>query len=158
LAYQYSHSAFDDTIQPTVGASFVAIKRQVLGQEVTIHLWDTAGQERFRCLAPIYFREADIALLVYDVTNQESYSAVKDDSWFLKEIQRISPGCSIVVVGNKIDAIEGLEMDSEREMARQHAKKKGWAFFESSAKENINVTEIFNEVLRIVSQHPDFGQ
>merc|ERR1719510_1106818 len=70
------------------------------GRRIQLSLWDTAGQERFRALAPIYYRGADGALLVYDVTDIESFKRVA--KW-VEELSAAGPRCALAIVGNKID-------------------------------------------------------
>lgn len=69
-------------------------------RQIKFEMWDTAGQERYRALAPMYYRNCDAALLVYDLTDAESFSALQ--SWY-QELQKNVPNCIIVLAGNKID-------------------------------------------------------
>jgi len=80
---------------------------------VKIQLWDTAGQERFKAMAPMYYRNANAALLVFDVTNHESFEEVK--SW-ISELQRnVQEPMFLLVVGNKTD------LDANRAVSREEA-------------------------------------
>ena len=71
---------------------------------MNLRLWDTAGQEKYRSLAPLYIRGADVAIIVYDVTNSESADAV---GYWLEELHQSGEDLVVAIVGNKIDVDEG---------------------------------------------------
>ena len=126
---------------PTVGAgnARVAIEAND-GTCVLFNVWDTAGSERYRSLTPMYFSGASVALLVYDITSEASFTAL--DSFVQLLHDRAPPNCKLVVVGNKLD------LDAERkvseEQGEEYAKKTHAEFFiETSAKDNINITALF---------------
>merc|ERR1719326_1479328 len=113
-----------------------------LGSEVVkFEIWDTAGQERYKSLAPMYYRGAAAALIVYDITSKESLDAAK--SW-VNELQ--PTGSLIALAGNKadLDANRAVEIET----AQAYAKEMGILFMETSAKTGLNVTEIFQEVAK----------
>eukprot|EP00045_Choanoeca_perplexa_P000057 m.12878 g.12878 ORF g.12878 m.12878 type:complete len:132 (+) comp10046_c0_seq1:27-422(+) len=85
LVLRYVEGTFQAVGSPTIGASFFTHKLTVDGTRVKLQLWDTAGQERFRSMAPMYYRGASAALLVYDVTSANSLEEAK--SW-AAELQR----------------------------------------------------------------------
>ncbi|OLL25050.1 Vacuolar protein sorting-associated protein 21 [Neolecta irregularis DAH-3] len=125
--------------EPTIGAAFLTQKCRVENRVVKFEIWDTAGQERFHSLAPMYYRNAQAAVVVYDITKPTSLEKAK--SW-VKELQRqASPGIVIALCGNKADA--------EEERAVSTADGEGYAeefkcsFFETSAKTGKNVQEVF---------------
>jgi hypothetical protein len=102
-------------------------------------LWDTAGQERYRSLAPMYYRGASAAVVVFDVTNRESFEGAK--SW-VKELQRRGDqNVVIALAGNKADMKEKRLVDVEE--AKEYAKENGLIYMDTSAKSNLNVKEIF---------------
>lgn len=84
----------------TIGSSFLAKKLVVDGHKVNLQIWDTAGQERFRGMARLYYRTALFAVLVYDITNKDSFADVKN---WIDEVRTNSPETSIVIVGAKAD-------------------------------------------------------
>jgi Ras-related protein Rab-5C len=122
---------------------------------------DTAGQERFASLAPMYYRNAQSALVVYDVTKPASF--VKARHWVNELKAQASPGIVIALVGNKVDLVEtgdtGEEGEEEQETARKVATEEGQKladdegllFFETSAKSGYNVRQVF---LAIASKIP----
>ena len=77
LVVRYCQNTFRDDEQATIQASFLTKKLNVDGVKLELAIWDTAGQERFHALGPIYYRDADAALLVYDLTDLDSFERVK---------------------------------------------------------------------------------
>ena len=91
--------------QPTtIGACFYIKKMKIDDVTVKLHIWDTAGQERFRSLAPMYYRDAQYALLVFAVNNQDSFNAI--ESWHKGLVTNCSIMPKVVLIGNKIDLNE----------------------------------------------------
>mmetsp|Transcript_24492 Transcript_24492/g.79126 ORF Transcript_24492/g.79126 Transcript_24492/m.79126 type:complete len:164 (-) Transcript_24492:731-1222(-) len=91
---------------PTIGASFlqkrVCVPAKGAGHySVSLQLWDTAGQERFRSMAPMYYRGATAAIIVFDVTKERSWEKI--DTWHKDLLQYAEPGVAIGIAGNKID-------------------------------------------------------
>jgi Ras-related protein Rab-18 len=129
-----------DTLNSTVGVDFAKKHIDVDGLQVKLTIWDTAGQERFRSLCASYYRGARVVIVVYDVTNKESFDNV--DSW-LKEANNnsILQGVVFVLVGNKID-LDG-ERQVPREQGEELAKRKHAIFVETSARTHERVQEPF---------------
>ncbi|CAF5130165.1 unnamed protein product, partial [Rotaria sp. Silwood1] len=114
-----------------------------------VELWDTAGQERYHSLAPMYYRGAQAALIVYDITNYNSFLQAK--KW-VRELRQVK-GTEIIIglAGNKSDlTIENKRQVDIREGA-EYADENGLIFMETSAKRGENVTEIFMNVARQVA-------
>ncbi|KAB0373159.1 hypothetical protein FD755_014818 [Muntiacus reevesi] len=106
---------------------------------VKFEIWDTAGQERYRSLAPIYYRGAQAAIVVYDITNQEIFARAK--TW-VKELQRqASPSIVIVLAGNKADLANKRMVEYEE--AQAYADDNSLLFMETSAKMAMNVNNLF---------------
>ena len=111
-------------------------------QTVKFEIWDTAGQERFASLAPMYYRNAQAALVVYDITKPQSF--IKARHWVKELHEQASKGIVIALVGNKLDMIEnGGERKVAKEEAEKLAEEEGLLFFETSAKSGENVNEVF---------------
>lgn len=101
LVARYMRNTFSATPVPaTIGGEFYTRKTKQDGVKISLQLWDTAGQERFRAMAPIYYRNAHVCILVYDITSRESFLDVK--TW-IDEIREKVPESMIFVVGAKAD-------------------------------------------------------
>lgn len=101
ILLRFTKGEYTDRQVSTLQASYLDKKVLVGSQSVQLSIWDTAGQERFHALGPIYYRDASGALLVYDITDAESFSKVKN---WVKELRKIvGSDITIVIAGNKID-------------------------------------------------------
>ncbi|RAO69903.1 uncharacterized protein BHQ10_005915 [Talaromyces amestolkiae] len=114
------------------------------------HLWDTAGQERFQSLGVAFYRGADCCVLVYDVNNSKSFEAL--DSWRDEFLIQASPrdpeSFPFVVIGNKIDVEENKRMISSKRAMTFCQSKGNLPYFETSAKEALNVEQAFEVIAR----------
>ncbi|KAJ2016276.1 GTP-binding protein of the rab/ypt [Coemansia sp. S680] len=131
---------FDQYKESTIGAAFLT-KEVVLDASNTakLNIWDTAGQERYKSLAPMYYRSALGAIVVYDITQAASFDRAK--SW-IKELHRqADPGIVIALAGNKTDLADRRTVSKEEGAA--YAATAGLLFFETSAQSGENVNELF---------------
>jgi small GTP-binding protein len=127
----------------TVGACFHIKKARVHNTGIKFHIWDTAGQDRFRALAPMYYRDAQFALLVYAIDNQESFDEI--GVWYKALTEDCSPLPHIVLVANKCDLVDRRQISMED--GRAMAKKLNANFFEVSAKADAQgVKRMFDEI------------
>lgn len=113
LVAKYIVNMGSKEIGPTIGASFFTCKLNLNQTKVKMQLWDTAGQERFKAMAPMYYRNANAALLVFDVTNHKSFEEVK--TWIHELQQNVQEPMFLLLVGNKID------LDEQRAVSREEA-------------------------------------
>ncbi|ORC87266.1 ras-related protein Rab21 [Trypanosoma theileri] len=145
LLQRFVNNSFDDDCSSTTKASMYANVKIDLsnGTVAVLSIWDTAGQERYHALGPIYYRDAHGAVLLYDITDYESFLKVK--IW-LKELQEVvgSQNISVVIVGNKID-LERERRVPVRE-AEDWARQQNAKHFIVSAKLGIRVAEPFEAV------------
>lgn len=112
LVLRFVNNDFQENKEPTIGAAFLTQKIQLPNRVIKFEIWDTAGQERFASLAPMYYRNAQAALVVYDLTKPTSL--VKAKHWVAELQRQASPGIVIALVGNKLDlCAEGSESLSE---------------------------------------------
>lgn len=128
LVAKYMANVYSKEIGPTIGASFFTCKINLNDTKVKMQLWDTAGQERFKAMAPMYYRNANAALLVFDVTNHTSFEEVK--SWILELQRNVQEPMFLLLVGNKIDLEEQRAVS--REEAVIYSQSIGAKFIESS--------------------------
>ncbi|KAJ5793025.1 uncharacterized protein N7503_009003 [Penicillium pulvis] len=101
LVLRFVNNDFQENKEPTIGAAFLTQKCTLPSRTIKFEIWDTAGQERFASLAPMYYRNAQAALVVYDVTKPSSLTKAKH--WVAELQRQASPGIVIALVGNKLD-------------------------------------------------------
>ena len=143
---RYTDNTFQDAYLSTIGFDF-KFKDVILksGKKVRVQLWDTAGQERFRTIAKSYYKGAHGIILIYDVSNQKTFDNMK--KW-LTQIKEEAPSkICILLIANKIDLEERVVSKEEGEAL---AKSYNLNIFESSAKDNINVDEAFQDVIESI--------
>ncbi|KAI9838139.1 MAG: hypothetical protein M1837_002634 [Sclerophora amabilis] len=141
---------FSASYKATIGADFLTKEVLVDDRLVTMQLWDTAGQERFQSLGVAFYRGADCCVLVYDVNNSKSFDTL--DSWRDEFLISASPSdpesFPFVVLGNKIDVEENKRMISTKRAMTFCQSKAGIPYFETSAKEALNVEQAFEVIAR----------
>ncbi|WVR06077.1 hypothetical protein IAU60_003105 [Kwoniella sp. DSM 27419] len=194
VVLRFCQGDFNENTSPTIGAAFLTQKCRLDNRVVKFEIWDTAGQERFHSLAPMYYRNAQAAVVVYDITKAASLEKAK--AW-VKELQRqANANIVIALVGNKLDLVSGTvaepaaaastpveevteteesaeddddassvqapavtaaastDSDDPRQVPRAeaeaYAKESGLLFFEASAKEGTNVSELFTEIAKTI--------
>lgn len=151
IVVRFVQGEFSNESKVTVGAAFLAKALRIPGHDSTgvtdrvvkFEIWDTAGQERYASLAPLYYRGAGAAVMVYDITSTASFEKAR---FWVKELQKhASPNINMVLVGNKKD-LEGRRA-VRREDARAFANENGMAMeCEASALSGDGVIEIFKAV------------
>merc|ERR1712070_842392 len=126
--------------EPTIGAAFLTQTVTLDDATVKFEIWDTAGQERYKSLAPMYYRGAAAAVIVYDVTSSQSFDGAK--AWVAELGEK---DMVLALLGNKVDlATEKRAVETAQ--AEAFARDKGLIFMETSAKTGVNVQEIFQAI------------
>lgn len=139
LVLRFVKGQFHEYQESTIGAAFLTQTVNLDDTTVKFEIWDTAGQERYHSLAPMYYRGAQAAIVVYDITNMDTF--VRAKLW-VKELQRqASPNIVIALSGNKADLASKRMVDFEE--AQVYAEENSLLFMETSAKTAMNVNEIF---------------
>lgn len=139
LLIRFAEDIFSDNYISTIGVDFKIKTIEIDGKTVKMQVWDTAGQERFRTITASYYRGSNGVIIVYDVTDRESFDQV---SFWMKEVDRLaSPDVCRLLVGNKIDLTDKRAVTTEEGQAL--ANQYGVAFLETSARDNQNVEEAF---------------
>uniref|UniRef100_T1IYH3 GPS domain-containing protein n=1 Tax=Strigamia maritima TaxID=126957 RepID=T1IYH3_STRMM len=144
IVQRFVHDTFTMDAESTIGASFMT--KTLLVDDVTFkfQIWDTAGQERYRALAPMYYRGAGAAIIVYDVTQETTYQSVK--TW-VKELAAHGPRHIVIAIaGNKCDLEERREVKKRDSIT--FAESINALFIETSAKTAINVHVLFSEICK----------
>jgi small GTP-binding protein len=148
LISRYVRNEFSENTTSTVGIDFTSKVLAINGSNVNLQIWDTAGQERMRAIASAYYREANGVLLVYDITDKETFSRIP---FWLKEIRDNSNDrVKIIIVGNKADLLDDREVSLEE--AKEFARLRDFYYMEVSAKTNMNncVNVAFEELVKSV--------
>ncbi|XP_015609245.1 ras-related protein Rab-21 [Cephus cinctus] len=149
LVLRYVEDMFNDKHIITTQASFLKKKLNINGKRINLDIWDTAGQEKFHALGPIYYRMSNGAILVYDITDEESFKKVKD---WVKELKKmLGNDVLLVIAGNKLDLENDRNVTVEE--AEAYAKQVGAVHFQTSAKLNQNIEELFLDLTRRMMAH-----
>ena len=144
LVVRFVRDEFFEYQEPTIGAAFLTQTVTLPDATVKFEIWDTAGQERYRSLAPMYYRGAAAAIVVYDITKKDSFKGAIN---WIKEIQkRGDPNVVIALAGNKAD-MEG-KRKVQYEEAQQYANDNEIMLMETSAKTAHNVRNLFVEIAK----------
>ena len=150
LLKQYINKQFSYQYKATIGADFLMKEILIDGQVVQLQLWDTAGQEKFHSLGSAFYRNADCCILVFDQTDPKTFDTV--DTWRSEFLTQLSPkdpdNFPFVILGNKCDK-EGEIKTSEQKVRSYCSQKNNIAYFETSAKDNINIESAFEEVAKL---------
>lgn len=134
----------------TIGAAYMGKIMQFSGKSIKFNIWDTAGQERFHTLAKMYYRDANAAIIVYDITKADSFEGLK--RWY-EELSQNGPRDLVkLIIGNKEDLV-ATEVVSPTEVAA-YAKSIGAVFKKTSAKTSTGVESVFREVAGIMFPEP----
>ncbi len=141
---RFTDDTWSDSYVTTIGVDFKIKTLDVDGKSVKLQIWDTAGQERFRNIISSYYRGAQGIMLVYDITDLESFQNL--NSWLIEIEKNASKNVYKILVGNKCD------MENDRRVTvnqgKEYADQNGMKFFETSAKDSKNVAEIFLDLTK----------
>ncbi|XP_042388862.1 ras-related protein RHN1-like [Zingiber officinale] len=144
LVLRFVKGQFLEFQESTIGAAFFSQTLAVSDATVKLEIWDTAGQERYHSLAPMYYRGAAAAIIVYDISRMDSFEKAK--KWVQELQKQGNPDMVTALAGNKCDLEEKREVPTEE--AKAYAEENGLFFMETSAKTAINVNDIFYEIAR----------
>lgn len=138
-----STGVFNPNILSTIGASFQSKQVKVEQKTVNLNIWDTAGQEHYRSLTPLFYRDADIVILVYSIDNRRSFTAIK--SWYMNLQYDCTKMPLVYIIANKLD------LDIKREVSTEEgfelASKLNSSFYELSSRTQIDkVFDIINNI------------
>mmetsp|Transcript_23213 Transcript_23213/g.33737 ORF Transcript_23213/g.33737 Transcript_23213/m.33737 type:complete len:204 (-) Transcript_23213:173-784(-) len=142
ISMRFCHGKSPDGVSPTIGASFMQKRMTVEKTEVVLQLWDTAGQERFRSMAPMYYRGAKAAILVFDLTQPPTFS--KMESWRAEFVQYAGEGVVMAIAGNKADK----DHDFDLQGARDYASALGIPVFQTSAYSGLGIDALFYNIAK----------
>ncbi|OIW11227.1 hypothetical protein TanjilG_28318 [Lupinus angustifolius] len=149
LLLRFSDGSFTTSFITTIGIDFKIRTVELDGKRIKLQIWDTAGQERFRTITTAYYRGAMGILLVYDVTDESSFNNIRN--WIRNIEQHASDNVNKILVGNKADMDESKRAVPTSK-GQALADEYGIKFFETSAKTNLNVEEVFLSIARDIKQ------
>lgn len=139
---RYATSSFNKYEEPTIGAAYIKKVVKFKGKLLKFNIWDTAGQERYHTLAKLCYRDSKVAILVYDITNYNSFLSVR--RWH-QELTEHAPSDVIkILVGNKQDLVHREAVANAE--AERYGKAIGAGTFRASAKEDSGIVRIFTEI------------
>ena len=140
---RFYQDKFEQDYQATIGLDFHSKNVEIKGTTIRLLLYDTAGQEKFKSLIPMYIRDANIIIVVYDITNKDSFTHTEHWVNETKDLKR--EDAIFVLVGNKTD-LDDTRAVSHKE-AEDFASEKGFLFQEVSAKTGEEVQELFTSII-----------
>lgn len=143
---RYAADEFDMEYVATVGIDFRVKSLELDGRQVQVQIWDTAGQERFRTITRNYFRGAKGVLLMYSISDRQSFASL--ERWCDDIFTYAEDKVPIVLIGTKADLEDAREVDSEE--GRKFADEKSFQFFEISPKTGAGVKEAIDTLCRLV--------
>lgn len=144
LCLRYVNNKFSADQQSTLEATYLEKRINLGSKSIRLNIWDTAGQERYHALGPIYYRDANGALLVYDITDRDSFTKVRN---WVKELRKIvGKNIVLVIAGNKAD-LEKYRQVEESE-AVEYAQSVGAIHIQCSAKTGNGVEQAFLEITK----------
>ncbi|KAF9792929.1 P-loop containing nucleoside triphosphate hydrolase protein [Thelephora terrestris] len=151
LLLRFAEDSYTESYLSTIGVDFKIRTIDLDGKTIKLQIWDTAGQERFRTITAAYYRGAHGIVVVYDVTDSESFENVR---MWLKEIERYAADyVEKLLIGNKADLVAKKVV--EYSIAKELADSLNIAFLETSAKDSTNVDEMFYTMTRLIQQRSE---
>ena len=140
---------------PTLGFDFKVKKLELPnGKNIKLKIFDTAGQERFKSMSLSHLKQIDGVLLIYDITNKESFDSV--NKWMNDIRQHREKKLPIVLCGNKCD-LENKRIIT-KEMGKEKAEENDISFLETSCKDGINIDEAFLELVKLIDNNNEEGE
>lgn len=148
LLLRFAEDMFSDNYISTIGVDFKIRKLELDGKSIKLQIWDTAGQERFRTITKSYYRGSNGIVVVYDITDRESFEQVQH--WMSEIDAHASADVCRLLVGNKAD------LEDKRAVSREEgetlARQFGIPFLETSAKQALNVENMFTTMAQAMKK------
>jgi len=149
---RYADNSFQDEYLSTIGMDYKIKNYQAEdGSTIKLYIWDTAGQDRFRSITRNYYKGADGIILIYDITKKDTFENVRN---WINNIKDEAPDrVVLILVGNKVDDERNRVVPKSE--GEEIAKEFNLPFFECSAKSDINVTPVFDTLIKkIIEVNP----
>ena len=139
ILQRYMKHTFEETYKCTIGVDFLMKSLLIKDKTVKLQLWDTAGQEKYKSMVSSYYRGANVALIVFDLTSHASFDALP--IWIENYYKNGPEQKNIILIGNKKDLIEERQVTQEE--AETFSETNNMMYFETSAKEGDNIDYVF---------------
>jgi small GTP-binding protein len=150
LLMRYTKGEFSENSRATIGVGFGHKDIEIDNKNIRLQIWDTAGQERFRATPSAYYRGAHGALIVFDLCDRESYDKITVLHGWIEELTKYSTQNSVkLLVGNKVDQASSCREVTTNE-AHDFAVKNNMKYYETSAKNDLNVSTIFEDLANMI--------
>ena len=144
LILRYTEETFNSKLVNSIGVDFKMKKKEIDGKVIKVQIWDTAGHERFRSITYSYYRGANAIIIVFDLSDQKSFISITE---WLKQIEKhAKENVFKFLVGNKMDLVDERKVSFEE--AKQYADEHDLPYIETSAKEGININELFDNSIK----------
>ena len=156
LFLRFVDDIWEDNFVPTIGVDFKIKTLIIEEKKIKLQIWDTAGQDRFRTIVSSYYRGAHGILLIFDLTDIESFKSL--NNWLIEIERNANKNVIKILIGNKCDL---NERKVTMKQASEFAEENGMKYIETSAKNNINVIDAFRTLgmeLIISSKDDQFSQ
>jgi small GTP-binding protein len=140
ILQRYMNKTFEESYKCTIGVDFLMKSLEVKGKTVKLQLWDTAGQEKYKSMVSSYYRGANVALVVFDITSRSSFESLP--LWIENYYKNGPEQKNIILIGNKKDMADQRQVTQEE--AEEFSETNNMIYFETSAKEGDNVEYVFN--------------
>ena len=152
ISQRYISNSYSSREGITVGASYFQKKLELNGKTMQLDIWDTAGQEKYRAMSRMFYKDAYIVLLIYDITDKQSFKDLKN--FWIEELKQSGENYTVLaIVGNKSDRY--LEEEVDEDEARKYANEIGAVFAIVSAKTGDCINSLFKNVIEKYS-NPNF--
>lgn len=154
LLSRFTRDYFQEDTRNTIGVDFFAMDLKVDNKSVKAQFWDTAGQEKYKAIASAYYKNAQGAIIVYDITRRETFDNV--DSWLSELRQFGDPNITLMILGNKTDLVANRQVLTDE--GRKLAESAGAFFMEVSGKLNEHhcVNTAFNAIISDIIKRQEY--
>ena len=154
LILRYTDETFNSKLVNSIGVDFTMKKKEIDGKVIKVQIWDTAGHERFRSITYSYYRGANAIIIVFDLSDKKSFINITE---WLKQIgKHAKENVFMFLVGNKSDLVDERKVTYEE--AKQYADEHELPYIETSAKEGININELFDSSIKsFLTNAKNFG-
>lgn len=148
---RFTEKTFTENLPPTLGIDYKIMRISIQGTDVKMQIWDTAGQERFRSITESFYKGCQGVLLVFDLTDPETFNKIKN--WLVNIAEKAGSGVLVVLLGNKCDLKDKKDVILvPDEQIQALVNETHIKYFETSAKEDINVSEAFMYAARVITE------